>query len=58
LAKNLTPKPADLVEHAARHSDGDFVWKITNGRGTMPGFKDQLTQNQILDVTNFIKSLK
>ena len=58
LAKNLTPKPADLVERAAHHSDGDFAWKITNGRGAMPGFKDQLSENQIWDVTNFIKSLK
>ena len=58
LAKNLTPKPAELVERAAHHSDGDFAWKITNGRGAMPGFKDQLSENQIWDVTNFIKSLK
>ena len=58
LAKNLTPKPADLVERSAHHSDGDFAWKITNGRGAMPGFKDQLSENQIWDVTNFIKSLK
>ena len=57
LAKNLTPKPADLVERAAHHSDGDFAWKITNGRGAMPAFKDQLSEAEIWDLTNFIKSL-
>lgn len=58
LANKLRPKPADLIERAAHHSDGDFAWKITNGRGAMPAFKDQLSANQIWDVTNFIKSLK
>ena len=57
LAKELTPKPADLVERAAHHSDGDFAWKITNGRGAMPVFKDQLSEAEIWDLTNFIKSL-
>ena len=55
LAKKLTPKPADLVERAAHHSDGDFVWKITNGRGAMPAFKDQLSENDVWDLTNFLK---
>ena len=55
LAKKLTPKPSDLVERAAHHSDGDFAWKITNGRGAMPAFKDQLSENQIWDLTNFLK---
>ena len=43
LADKLTPKPADLVERAAHHSDGDFAWKIANGRGAMPAFKNQLS---------------
>jgi mono/diheme cytochrome c family protein len=58
LANNLKPKPANLVNRAARHSDGDFAWKITNGRGAMPAFKNQLTENEIWDLTNFIKGLK
>jgi len=37
---------------------GDFAWKIANGRGLMPGFKDHLTKEQIWDLTNFIQSLK
>ena len=55
LANKLTPKPADLIERAAHHSDGDFAWKIKNGRGAMPAFKDQLSEKEIWDVTNFLK---
>ena len=58
LAHNLKPKPADLVERAAHHSNGDFAWKITNGRGAMPAFKDQMSEDEIWDLTNFIKNLK
>ena len=55
LADKLTPKPADLMERAAHHSDGDFAWKIKNGRGAMPGFKNQLSENEIWDLINFLK---
>jgi len=43
---------------AGKHSDEDFAWKIVNGRGPMPSYKDTLTENQIWDLTNFIQSLK
>ena len=55
LANKLTPKPADLIVRAAHHSDGDFAWKITNGRGAMPAFKNQLSENEIWDLVNFLK---
>lgn len=58
LSSNLNPKPANLKERAGNHSDGDFAWKITNGRGSMPAFKDQLSENEIWQLTNFIQSLK
>jgi mono/diheme cytochrome c family protein len=57
LATKLKPKPADLVHRAIHHSDGDFAWKITNGRGTMPAFKDQLSENEIWDLINYLMSL-
>jgi mono/diheme cytochrome c family protein len=58
LSAELNPKPANLKERAGNHSDGDFAWKIANGRGPMPAFKDQLSENQIWNLTNFIQSLK
>jgi len=57
LAKNLKVRPTNLVQRAGHHSDGDFAWKIANGRGEMPPFKDQLTENQIWDLVNFIQGL-
>lgn len=53
----LNPKPADLTEMAGEHSDGDFAWKIANGRGPMPAWKSVLQENQIWDLVNFIQSL-
>lgn len=57
-ASSLDPKPANLVERITHRNDGDFFWKIMNGRLPMPGFKDQLSDQQIWDSINFIKSLE
>jgi len=57
IADKLNPKPANLVKRLKNHSEGDFFWKISNGRGPMPGFKDQLSERQIWQVINYIKSL-
>ena len=58
VAAELKAKPANLAERAGHHPDGDFAWKIANGRGAMPAFKNQLSENQIWDLTHFIQSLK
>ena len=58
VAAALKPSPSNLTERAGQHSDGDFAWKIANGRGSMPAFKNRLTENQIWDLTHFIQSLK
>ena len=58
VAAALKPSPSNLAERAGQHSDGDFAWKIANGRGSMPAFKDRLNENQIWDLTHFIQSLK
>ena len=57
-ARSLDVQPADLVERLKSHSEGDFYWKIMNGRLPMPGFKDQMTDQEVWDTINFIKSLK
>ncbi len=57
FAKNLNPKPADLARMAGRHPDGDFAWKISNGRNTMPAWKGILKENEIWDLVNYIQSL-
>jgi mono/diheme cytochrome c family protein len=57
VAVSLNPKPADLTAMAGHHPDGDYAWKIANGRGAMPAWKGSLTENQIWDLVNFIQSL-
>jgi mono/diheme cytochrome c family protein len=57
LAKTLKTRPTNLAQRAGHHSDGDFAWKIANGRGDMPPFKNQMTENQIRDWVNFIQGL-
>lgn len=46
----------DLKRRLLTHTDGDFFWKIQNGRGDMPAFKEDLTEEQIWDVINYIRS--
>jgi mono/diheme cytochrome c family protein len=55
-AAGLSPRPTNLVQMAGHHSDGDFAWKIANGRGAMPAWKGVLSENDIWDLTNFIQS--
>jgi mono/diheme cytochrome c family protein len=56
-AAALNPKPANLVAMSGQHPDGDYAWKIANGRGQMPAWKGVLSENQIWDVVNFVQSL-
>lgn len=58
IAKDLDTKPADLIKRIENHSEGDFYWKISTGRGNMPGFEGELTKRQIWSIINYIKSLK
>ena len=53
----LNPKPADLTVMAGQHPDGDFAWKIANGRGPMPPWNGQLSEKNIWDLVNFIQGL-
>jgi mono/diheme cytochrome c family protein len=53
----LKPKPTNLVEMAGQHPAGDLAWKIENGRGAMPAWKGILSESQIWDLVNYIKSL-
>lgn len=51
LAKN----PPDLRKRLQRHSTGDFFWKVRNGRGDMPSFKESLREEEIWHIINFLQ---
>lgn len=54
----LNPKPTNLKAMSGGHPDGDFAWKIANGRGAMPAWKSALKADQIWDLVNYIQDLK
>lgn len=55
----LNPPPADLVFHVPLHPDSELYMTILEGKpGTgMPAFKDQLSEEQIWHLVNFLRTL-
>jgi mono/diheme cytochrome c family protein len=53
----LTPRPPDLTHVTEHHRDGEVAWKIATGRGAMPGWKNTLSEKQIWNVVNYLKSI-
>lgn len=54
----LDNQPANLLKIAGKQSAGAFAWKIAEGRGDMPGFREELDMNQIWMLVNFVESLE
>jgi mono/diheme cytochrome c family protein len=47
----------DLTTHAKHHDIAKLSRIISNGKGDMPGFKNQLKPAQIASIARYIKSL-
>ena len=45
----------NLKQRLQTHSDGDFFWKINEGRGEMPSFKDELSDEEKWHIINYIR---
>src|SRR5680860_563547 len=57
-AAALQPHPGVLSDPKMwQHRDGELFWKISNGKGPMPPFKDALTEKQLWNLVNFIRTL-
>ena len=52
----LTKPTPNLKARLKTHSDGDFFWKIQNGKGDMPSFKDDLNDEEIWSILRFTRS--
>lgn len=46
----------NLKERLRGHSHGDFFWKINEGRGEMPSFKDELSDEQKWQIIHYINA--
>ena len=57
--KTLNPKPKNFkLESVQEQSDGELFWKISNGNGMMLPYKHSLSEEQLWQLVNFIRTLK
>ena len=58
-AKTIKYKPANFTDPKlqASESDGTLFWKMTNGRGPMPSWRDTLTDQERWQLVNYIRKL-
>lgn len=55
--QNLVPPPGDpATEKIQKNSDGEMFYKVSEGRGQMPSFKNVLTSTDIWNIVSFIRS--
>jgi len=53
----LNPKPTNFKDsHGEKMTDGEHFWKITTGRGGMPSFARDLTEEERWYVVNYINT--
>ena len=58
-ASACNPPPADHTSNYVQsETDGSLFWKISEGRGPMPSFKNTLTEKQLWELVNYIRTLK
>jgi mono/diheme cytochrome c family protein len=56
-ATGLNPKPTNFIEsHGEKMTDGEHFWKITTGKGGMPSFARDLTEEERWHVINYINT--
>jgi mono/diheme cytochrome c family protein len=58
-AKTIKVKPANFTDKKlmSAETDGSIFWKMSNGRGPMPPWKDDLTEKERWQLVNYIRKL-
>jgi mono/diheme cytochrome c family protein len=58
-AKTIKVKPANFTDAKvmAAETDGSLFWKMTNGRGPMPSWKDTLSDKERWELVGYIRKL-
>jgi mono/diheme cytochrome c family protein len=58
-SKTLTIKPANFTDAKLmdQQTDGEVFWKMSNGRGAMPAWEDQLSATERWELVDYIRSL-
>ncbi len=53
----LSPRPTNFKDsHGEKMSDGEHFWKITTGKGGMPSFGKDLTEEERWHVINYVNT--
>ena len=53
----LNPRPTNFKDsHGEKISDGEHFWKITTGKGGMPSFENDLTEEERWHVINYVNT--
>ncbi len=58
LSASLTVKPANFTDREMMDSmtDGEIFWKMGEGKGAMPSWKETLKENERWDLVNLIRT--
>jgi mono/diheme cytochrome c family protein len=58
-AKTIKVKPANFTDAKmmAAETDGSLYWKMSNGRGPMPSWKDTLSDKERWELVGYIRKL-
>jgi mono/diheme cytochrome c family protein len=58
-AKTIKVKPANFTDPKlqASETDGSLFWKMTNGRGPMPSWRDTLSDQERWQLVGYIRKL-
>jgi mono/diheme cytochrome c family protein len=58
-AKAIKVKPANFTDEKmmSMETDGGLFWKMSNGRGPMPSWKDTLTDKERWELVGYIRKL-
>ncbi len=58
-AKTIKVKPANFTDAKmmAAETDGSLYWKMSNGRGPMPSWKDTLTDKERWELVGYLRKL-
>ena len=58
-AKSLKTTPGDFLKAESQNqTDGEHFYKTKTGRGDMPKYEGKMTDDDIWNVVNYIRSLK
>ena len=57
VSAGLNPRPTNFKDsHGEKISDGEHFWKITTGKGGMPSFENDLTEEERWHVINYVNT--